>query len=122
MYNEKLLYLLCVEKLAPGHIKDNPPSQCIGLSIMLFKFSPAVVVGLRQSLVYNQNLDFQLNFKSKLGKPIHLKKIIHLLNLKELHLEHISALTGQFLPLDQRNLKINFVLLATCSNKRKIIV
>ena len=93
MYDERLFYFLYVEKLATGHIKDNPPSQYIGLSIVLFKFSPAVVVlGLRQSPVYNQNLDCQLNFKSKLGKPIHVKKIIHLLNLKELHLEHILAL------------------------------
>ena len=94
VYNKRLFYLLCVEKLAPDHIKDSPPSQYIGLSIVLFKFSPAVVVlGLRQSPVYNQNLNCQLTFKSKLGKPIHVKKIIHLLNLKELHLEHILALS-----------------------------
>ena len=94
MHNEKLFYLLCVEKLAPDHMKDNPPSQSIGLSIVLFRiFTCSGSLGSRQSPVYNQDLDFQLNFKSKLGKPIHEKRMIHLLNLKELHLEHILALS-----------------------------
>ena len=75
MHNERLFYLLCVAKLAPDHMKDNPPSQCVGLSIVIFKvFTCSGGLGFQAISVYNQDLDFQLNFKSKLGKPIHEKK------------------------------------------------
>ena len=42
---------------------------------------------------YNQDLNFQFNCKSRSGKRILTnKRIIHLLNLKELYQEHISVL------------------------------
>ena len=44
-----------------------------------------------QSPLYNQDLNFHINFKSELGRPIPDEKIIHLPNLKELHPDHISA-------------------------------
>ena len=50
-----------------------------------------VILGYRQSSLCNQDLNFQFNVESKFGKPIP-EKMIHLLNLKELHPEHISAL------------------------------
>ena len=56
------------------------------------KLSPVVVIlGSRQSLLYDQDLNFQFNFESKFGKPI-LEKDDSSPNLKELHPEHISAL------------------------------
>ena len=77
MHNERLFYLLCVEKLAPDHIKTTHRANASDSQLCYSKFSPAVVVlGSRQFPVYN----FQLNFTSKLGKPIHEKKIIHLPN------------------------------------------
>ena len=52
-----------------------------------------MVLVSRQSPLYNQDLNFQFGFKSNLGRPIPDKKMIHLLNLNELHEEHISHFT-----------------------------
>ena len=51
-----------------------------------------LALGSRQPSLHNQDLDFQFNFKGKLNKSIPDKNMIYLLNLKELHPEHISAL------------------------------
>ena len=71
MHNERLFYLLSVEKLAPGHIKSIQRADASDSKLCYSKFSPAVVVlGSRKSPLYHQDLNFQFNFKSKLGKPI----------------------------------------------------
>ena len=88
-----MFYLLCVKKLAPHHIKSTHGADALDSKLCYSNFLPAVMVlGSRQSSLYNQDLNFQFNFESKLGEPISEKKIIYLLILKELHLEHILAL------------------------------
>ena len=39
-----------------------------------------------------KDLKFQLNFKTKSGRTIPDNRIIHLLNFRKVHLQHISAL------------------------------
>ena len=81
-----MLYLLCVERLAPGHIKSTHQVHAADSKLCYSKFSHVVVVlGSRQSPLYNRDLNYQFNFKSKFGKPINDKDdspgMIHLLNL-----------------------------------------
>ena len=74
MHN-RLFYLHCVEKLAPDHIKSPHRADPSGSRSCYSKFSPVVVIlGFRQSSLYNQDLNFQFNFKSKFGKPIPVKR------------------------------------------------
>ena len=70
MHNKRLFCLLCVEKLAPDHIKSSHQAVASGSKFCYSKLSPVVVIlGSRQSSLYNQDLNFQFNFKSKFGKP-----------------------------------------------------
>ena len=50
---------------------------------------------------------FSLTLKANWDKPIHEKKMFHLLNLKELHLEHISALSHAGISL--RSIKLTLL-------------
>ena len=80
MHNERLFYLLSVKKLAPDHIKPTHRADLLDSTLCYSKFSPAVMVlGSRQSPLHNQDLNFQFNYKSKLGRPVPDKKMIHLL-------------------------------------------
>ena len=51
-----------------------------------------MVLVSRQSALHNQDFNFQFNKFNESARTISDKRIIHLLNLKELHLEHISTL------------------------------
>ena len=93
MHNKRLFYLISVKKLAPDHIKPTPQANALDCKLFYSEFSHGVMVlRSRQSPLYNQDLNFRLNFKSKLGRPVPDIKMIHFLNLKELHPEHILAL------------------------------
>ena len=75
MHNERLFYLLCAEKLAPDHIMSSHRADASGSKLCYSKLSPLVVIlGSRQFSIYNQDLNFQFNFKSKFGKPIPEKR------------------------------------------------
>ena len=82
-----------IKKFTPDHIKPTHRTDLLYSKLCYSKFSLAVMVlGSRQSPLYNQGLNFQFHYKSKLGGPIPDKKMMHLLTLKELHSEHILAL------------------------------
>ena len=72
MHNERLCCLFCVGKLAPDHIKSTQGSmdRTLNCAIQSFHLQSVVVLGSSQSPLYDQNSNFQCNFKSKLGKPI----------------------------------------------------
>ena len=75
MHNERMFYLLSVEKLTPDHIKPTHRTDLLDSKLCNSKFSPVVkVLGSRQSPQYNQDLNFQFNYKSKLDRPIPDKK------------------------------------------------
>ena len=75
MHNGKLFYLLCVEMLAPDYTKSSHWADASGSKFYYSKLSPVVVIlASRKSSLYNQDLNFQFNVKSKFGKPIPEKR------------------------------------------------
>ena len=84
MHNQRLFYFLSIKKLAPDHIMPTHRADALVSKLCYAKFSPSVMVLVSsQSALYNEDLNFQFNFKNNLGRSVPDKRIIHLLNLKE---------------------------------------
>ena len=83
MHNESLFCLHTVKKLPPDHIEPPHRADALDSKLCYSKFlPPLMVLGSRQSPLYNQDLNFQINFKNKVGVLIPDKKLLRLPNLK----------------------------------------
>ena len=105
MHNESLFYLLSVKKLALDHVKRTHRANAMDSNCAVHNFhmhyQVVMVLVSRQSPTYDQNLNFQFNFKNKSGRTVPDQRIIHLLNFKEVHRHHISAYRPIFLVYHQ---------------------